>query len=91
MKIVDNDSNTKKLIELGLSLPIIEVITDDDISDFSEDDGGYWEKNITSKLENRLIWESFHTSKLCKGHFWRHLAHQNYRIVRFEGQLAHQN
>ena len=50
MKIVDNDSNTKKLIELGLSLPIIEVITDDDISDFSEDDGGYWEKNITSKL-----------------------------------------
>jgi hypothetical protein len=41
MEISDNDSNTEKLIELSLSLPNVEVITDDDIADFVEDDGGY--------------------------------------------------
>ena len=69
MEIADKDLNTERLIELSRGLPIIEVITDDDIAGFSEDDSGYWEKNITSKL--------------CKGHFWRHLAHQNYRIGKF--------
>jgi len=41
MEIADDDSNTERLIELSLSLPIIEVITDDDIAGFSEDDSGY--------------------------------------------------
>ena len=41
MEVADNDSNTEILIEVGVSLPIIEVITDDDIVDFVEDDGGY--------------------------------------------------
>ena len=41
MEIADDDSSTERLIELSLSLPIIEVITDDDIAGFSEDDGGY--------------------------------------------------
>ncbi|MFW1744514.1 hypothetical protein [Acinetobacter johnsonii] len=41
MEVADNDSNTEILIEVSVSLPIIEVITDDDIVDFVEDDGGY--------------------------------------------------
>ncbi|MFC6053855.1 hypothetical protein ACFPT0_13650 [Acinetobacter portensis] len=41
MEVADNDSNTEILIEVSVSLPIIEVITDDDIIDFVEDDGGY--------------------------------------------------
>ena len=41
MGVADNDSNTGILIEVSVSLPIIEVITDDDIVDFVEDDGGY--------------------------------------------------
>ena len=41
MEIADDDSNTERLIELSRGLPIIEVITDDDIAGFSEDDGGY--------------------------------------------------
>ena len=41
MEIADNDLNTERLIELSRGLPIIEVITDDDIAGFSEDDGGY--------------------------------------------------
>ena len=31
MEVADNDSNTEILIEVSVSLPIIEVITDDDI------------------------------------------------------------
>ena len=41
MEVADNDSNTEILIEVSVSLPIIEVITDDDIIDFVEDDGDY--------------------------------------------------
>ena len=41
MEIEDKDLNTERLIEMSRSLPIIEVITDDDIVDFVEDDGGY--------------------------------------------------
>ena len=41
MEVADNDSNTEILIEVSVSLPIIEVITDDDIVYFVEDDGGY--------------------------------------------------
>lgn len=41
MKIEDDDSNTERLIELSLSLPNVEIITDGDITDFVEDDGGY--------------------------------------------------
>lgn len=41
MEIADDDSNTERLIELSLSLPNVEVITDDDIADFVDDDGGY--------------------------------------------------
>jgi hypothetical protein len=41
MEIADEDLNTERLIEVSISLPIIEVITDDDIVDFVEDDGGY--------------------------------------------------
>ena len=41
MEVADNDSNTEILIEVSVSLPIIEVITDDDIIDFVEDDGVY--------------------------------------------------
>ena len=41
MATSDIGSNTERLIELSRGLPIIEVITDDDIADFSEDDGGY--------------------------------------------------
>ena len=78
MKIVDNDSNTKKLIELGLSLPIIEVITDDNISDFSEDDGGYWEKKI-SHQNYKNGWSESHST------------HQNYRIGWSESHFTHQN
>lgn len=41
MKIADDGSSTERLIELSLSLPIIEVITDKAVVDFIEDDGGY--------------------------------------------------
>ena len=70
MEIADDDSNTERLIELSLSLPNVEVITDDDIADFVEDDGGYWEKNVTPKLCKRSISAKFITSKLDKSHFW---------------------
>lgn len=36
-----NDFNTAKLVELSLSLSTVEVITDDAIVDFTDDDGGY--------------------------------------------------
>lgn len=36
-----DDFNTAKLIEVSLFLPTVAVITDDDISNFAEDDGGY--------------------------------------------------
>lgn len=35
------DLNTAKLVELSLSLSTVEVITDDAIVDFTDDDGGY--------------------------------------------------
>lgn len=41
MEVADNDSNTERLIEMSFNLPSVELITDDDIVDFSEDDGGY--------------------------------------------------
>jgi len=41
MEIADDDSNTERLIELSLSLPSVKVITDDNIADFVEDNGGY--------------------------------------------------
>ena len=41
MEIAHDDSNTERLIELSLSLPNVEVITDDDIADFVDDDSGY--------------------------------------------------
>lgn len=41
MEIADDDSSTERLIELSLSLPIIEVVTDKVVVDFIEDDGGY--------------------------------------------------
>lgn len=37
-----DDFNTAKLVELSLSLSTVEVITDDAIVDFTDDDGGYW-------------------------------------------------
>ncbi|SDY82361.1 hypothetical protein [Acinetobacter kyonggiensis] len=36
-----DDFNTAKLVELSLSLSTVEVITDDAIVDFTDDDGGY--------------------------------------------------
>ena len=36
-----DDFNTAKLVELSLSLATVEVITDDAIVDFTDDDGGY--------------------------------------------------
>ena len=91
MEIADDDSNTERLIELSLSLPSVKVITDDNIADFVEDNGGYWEKNvtpklckssisakfITSKLGKRPISAEFITSKLWKSHFWHDFTHKN--------------
>ena len=70
MEISDDDSNTERLIELSLNLPSVKVITDDNIAGFVDDDGGYWEKNVTQKLCKRSISAKFITSKLGKSHFW---------------------
>ena len=41
MQITEDDLNIERLIETSLVLPTIKVITDDEIADFFEDDGGY--------------------------------------------------
>ncbi|MEG0619358.1 MAG: hypothetical protein RR557_08675 [Bacilli bacterium] len=42
METANNDDlNTERLIEMSLNLPSVELITDDDIVTFAEDDGGY--------------------------------------------------
>ena len=41
MQVTENNFNAVSLIEASLVLPTVEVITDDAIADFFEDDGGY--------------------------------------------------
>ena len=41
MQIIEDDLNIERLIEASLVLPTVQVITDDAIADFFEDDDGY--------------------------------------------------
>ena len=41
MQVTEDDLNIERLIETSLVLPTVKVITDDEIADFFEDDGGY--------------------------------------------------
>lgn len=41
MQVTEDELNIERLIEASLVLPTVQVITDDAIADFFEDDDGY--------------------------------------------------